>query len=747
MRRATLLTGATALALLIAAGPAWSLTFGPDAFGYTGADDGETGVTYTWVDMVSGGTEATFIPGGGPPASIDDSQTAAIDLGFTFTYYGSDYTSVYIQSNGTVTFAPLLATEAAPFHGTQCPLPQEDEVDGMIAFYQRDFDPASTACGSGCTIYYDSGGTSPNMWWGVTFTGVPIFISPTDPSPPDPDPVTVQLILYEDNTIKVQVQEAGLTVGEDCMIGVEAPDGVAGLNMPGCLTTDYTRDNQAVVFTPPTGGTPVVPLERVGWDRPGDTVTHNFTAFNLESTDVVFDITASGGSWTTTPSVSSLTVTAGSSASFTVNVTIDSAAAGGASDVSTITLTPSSGGVGVKTVDVITLVQDDPDSWQRFSFMPITVDQPASAVVGDDIWLFSGYTYDALSVTRIIQNTIQVLHTDTRSWNHSDTALGGTLTPLDWGGGNANACAVGGLVYVTGGLTGDTDAPVSAATRIYDPATDTWSAGADMPEPRQSHAQVCSADRVFVIGGYGDYDETTGFAYPQDNLWVYNPSSDSWDSTVAQHPGPRARHNAELIDANTILVAGGYFDGFLSKTTHTYSISGDAWTETTGKLPWERLYAGSGVLPTGRMCLVGGSSFADWPTTLLEDTYDCYSDGYWIPQIANMNPPARTYVVAETVNDTIYALGGVETDTLGWPPTQYDQTGLIDRYPSSSMPDAPIDATPDVPTDGDDVPGDIPSIDVPTDTTGDTEDDVSIDVPTDGGGGDGDGGCGCSIVS
>jgi hypothetical protein len=149
------------------------------------------------------------------------------------------------------------------------------------------------------------------------------------------------------------------------------------------------------------------------------------------------------------------------------------------------------------------------------------------------------------------------------------------------------------------------------------------------------------------------------------------------------------------------------------------------------------------------MCLVGGSSFADWPTTLLEDTYDCYSDGYWIPQIANMNPPARTYVVAETVNDTIYALGGVETDTLGWPPTQYDQTGLIDRYPSATMPDAPVDAPEDTVEDvADDTPGDIPSIDVPTDTSEDGSTDAIIDIPTDGGDdGDDDSGCGCSIVS
>ena len=62
------------------------------------------------------------------------------------------------------------------------------------------------------------------------------------------------------------------------------------------------------------------------------------------------------------------------------------------------------------------------------------------------------------------------------------------------------------------------------------------------------------------------------------------------------------------------------------------------------------------------------------------------------------------------------------------------------------MPDAPVDAIPDTPSDGEDTPGDIPSIDVPTDTESDTSTDASIDIDTEGGGSE-DSGCGCSIIS
>lgn len=740
MRKVALFTGVAGLALLLASG-AGAVTAGPDDFGYTAADEAESGVTYGWVDM-SGGTDITS-------ALDDDDQEGPITLPFTFTFYGEDFGVVYVLTNGVLVFEPLLSSEYSPFHGTQCPLPKEDEVDGMVSFYQRDFNSADSACGSGCWIRHASG-TTPQNWWGVTFNEVVIYRE--SGSTEDPDPVSVQVILFEDNTIKVNVRQNGLDDGEDAMIGVEAQDGVAGLSFPGCLQVDGTRDLMAVVFTPPTSGTPVVPVERVGWARPSNTVTHEFTAFNLDSTDVTFDISAVGTpAWTTTPSTTSLTVTAGSSATFNVTVDIPSTAVGGDSEETTIRLHPTSGGAGDKDVTTITLVQDDPDSWQRFTFMPITVDRPASAVLGDDIWLVSGYQYDALSVRLTIMDTLQVLNTDLRVWDHSDAALGGTLTPLEFGTGQGAACGMNGNLYVTGGQTGDTDTPVSDALRIYNASTSTWSTGAVMPEPRFEHAMVCDEtnSKAYVIGGFGTYD-TDGYAYPQTNLWVYDASADSWDTTKAQHPDTRSRHDAEFIDADTILVAGGTFGGYYSSKTHTYTISTDTWAES-GDLVWERFHAASGVLPTGRMCLAGGTSFADLPTTLLEDTYECYSAGYWIPQIATMNPPARTYTVGETVDDRIYAIGGVETDTLGWPPTQYDQTGLIDRYPSGTMPDTPPDAVTDAPTDAptdtpDDTPGDV-VLDVPTDAPTDTTGDTPIDIPSDNGGdGDEDSGCGCTIV-
>ncbi len=123
MRRCALIV----ILICLNAGRAGATTAGPDAFGYTLADDAETGVTYAWVDM-SGGTDITS-------SMSDDDQSAAISLGFDFQFYGTTYTSVYILSNGALVFVPLTSSEYSPFYGTQCPLPKDDEVDGMVAFY------------------------------------------------------------------------------------------------------------------------------------------------------------------------------------------------------------------------------------------------------------------------------------------------------------------------------------------------------------------------------------------------------------------------------------------------------------------------------------------------------------------------------------------------------------------------------------------------------------------------------------
>lgn len=71
-----------------------------DAAGYVACEDGDVGgPTYTWVEIS---------PGAGGPGTLTgitgDDQYLSIALPFTFRHYGVNYTSVFVSSNGLLTF-------------------------------------------------------------------------------------------------------------------------------------------------------------------------------------------------------------------------------------------------------------------------------------------------------------------------------------------------------------------------------------------------------------------------------------------------------------------------------------------------------------------------------------------------------------------------------------------------------------------------------------------------------------------
>ncbi len=728
MKKATTIAMATALATCLAAGPAWSITAGPDYFGYTLVDSGEASLDFSWVDM-TGLTQWTGV--------TDDLQSSAIALPFDFPYYGVDYSAVYLYTNGMIRFSPMTYEF---FYGNQCPLPSPGTTDGMIAFFHRDWHPADAAwcTGHGCQIYYGEGGIAPNRWFGMAIIDAPQCCSSV--AGEVADYVTVQVQLFENGEILVQVQEAGTSAGGESTIGIEDPDALSGLNYPGCLTEGSVADNLAILFSPPTGGTPVLPPNGLGWDEPGNTVTHSFKIYNLEPTDVSFTLATTGSpAWTTTPSVASLPVPAGTSATFTVDVAIPSTAVGGDTDEAIVTLTPAAG--TAVSVNLLTLAQPAGDHWQALSDMPQVVEQPAVASVGTDLVVLGGMWHDALSATDYIMNDVQVLHTDMMVWDHYDYTMTDQAMPSPLA--LHAACGMNGLVYVTGGQTGNATTPQNSHVYILDPDTMTWTTGsADMPEPRMAHSMVCDAanNTFYVIGGFGAFD-VGGSAYPEEEIWSYDADTSTWVTALTASPGTRVRHASQMIDATTILVASGAFDGIMSRRSDLYDITGDLWTRT-GDTIFMRWNTAAGVLPTGHMCLSGGASDL---AEAGEDTFECYYDGFWIPMIPTLTEN-KLNVAGTTLDDHLYVVGGLTVDTVAG---TTEQVPTVERYPSAPIPDVTIDLPEDTAADvEEDTTADVPADTTPADVIVDMPMDTSTDTETDTGTGDGDkdSGCGCSIV-
>ncbi len=174
-------------------------TAAENAPGYT-ADDT---IPYNFEDISGTGTN---IPLG------DDEVSGAIPIGFTFNYYGLDYTDIYVSSNG---FLTVLSGQSNGCCSGQH-YPTAGNPDGVIGGFWTDLNPSA-----GGTIEYQLMGTAPNRYLIIQITNIPHFSNSV--------PVTFQYKLFEtSDNIEVHYQSADGDGSHVQSAGVENEDGSLG---------------------------------------------------------------------------------------------------------------------------------------------------------------------------------------------------------------------------------------------------------------------------------------------------------------------------------------------------------------------------------------------------------------------------------------------------------------------------------------------------------------------------------------
>ena len=123
---------------------------GPDAYGYWCYDDTDTpsgrAPEYDWLEL-SGGTGTVI-----DSVSDNDAATVTIPLPFGFKYYGVDYDSLSVCSNGFL--VPGRTTYA---YGANRPLPDTTGAAAMVAAFWDDLNPDERTGGNGTAYqYYDA---------------------------------------------------------------------------------------------------------------------------------------------------------------------------------------------------------------------------------------------------------------------------------------------------------------------------------------------------------------------------------------------------------------------------------------------------------------------------------------------------------------------------------------------------------------------------------------------------------------
>src|SRR4029077_1249199 len=73
---------------------------------------------------------------------------------------------------------------------------------------------------------------------------------------------------------------------------------------------------------------------------------------------------------------------------------------------------------------------------------------------------------------------------------------------------------------------------VVATARIYDIASNTWSAGANMPDVRAFMASGYFNNKIYLVGGYNTGNVSPAFA----NVWEYDPVANTFNTTRMDMP-------------------------------------------------------------------------------------------------------------------------------------------------------------------------------------------------------------------
>lgn len=148
---------------------------GPDTFGHTWVDSDEPGgPSVSWIDISSQGTAVSL---------GDDDFAGPISIGFSFPFYNNNYASLYICSNGMLSFG------SGSTDMTNDNIPNTTDPDNFIAPFWDDIDPND---GGTIRYYYDS----TNGRFIVSYLAVPFYQWPYGTGS-----LTFQVVLYPNGNI------------------------------------------------------------------------------------------------------------------------------------------------------------------------------------------------------------------------------------------------------------------------------------------------------------------------------------------------------------------------------------------------------------------------------------------------------------------------------------------------------------------------------------------------------------------
>ncbi|MBG6239956.1 N-acetylneuraminic acid mutarotase [Mycetocola sp. CAN_C7] len=201
---------------------------------------------------------------------------------------------------------------------------------------------------------------------------------------------------------------------------------------------------------------------------------------------------------------------------------------------------------------------------------------------------------------------------------------------MPFAAGSSSSALIGGRVYVAGGIIGSV---TTNRTASYDPATNTWAELAAMPQGRNHAASSTDGSRLFVAGGRGSGSgDGNTVANGFNTLQVYDPATNAWRSSATAGSGlaalPQARGGMgkSVFFGGEMYVMGGETQNGAGATNRNVYSRVDIYNPATNtwRIGTPMLTARHGIFPilTGnRITVAGGGVQAGFSASSAVETY------------------------------------------------------------------------------------------------------------------------------
>lgn len=212
------------------------------------------------------------------------------------------------------------------------------------------------------------------------------------------------------------------------------------------------------------------------------------------------------------------------------------------------------------------------------------------------------------------------------------------------------AVATNGKIYVFGGWN---SSGLLSSLEIYNPATNSWSAGASMP--------VATRGLSFALGSNGLIYAISGFTSNAiTQAFSYNPATNSW-ATLASIPGGVWEGAAAATANGKVFVFGGepVNTASSSNTTRIYDIATNTWS--SGAVMPVAVKQHSAVTGNdGKIYILGGRSNSGAPVNNVQ-VYDPVANTWALG--AGMIIPKTQFGAVKAADGRIYVVGGKAQNT------------------------------------------------------------------------------------